>query len=78
MTGGTACEIMLRVINEKRSCFDVADLESPDFSEETRFSGWGWYVSSDVQPVWGELSQEAKLAAVICALERRERDDWSL
>lgn len=54
----------------------IEGMASPDFTEAgSRYTGWGWYVLPELKSVWGELTVESRLVAVLGAINRRERDN---
>ena len=63
------------IATERFPAWDTADLASPDFSEATRYTGWGYYIDEDLQTIWSELPIEARLVACIGAFQRQESDN---
>lgn len=61
----------LRAIATKLNGGQAFDLETPEFSDRWN---WAWYVDSDMQNLWPELSEESRLVAYIGACYRRETD----
>lgn len=71
----TPADRLLAIAREKAHWFSSDELSSPDFSEESRYTGWAYYVPAGVSAVWSELGIESRLVAAIAALELRERDN---
>ena len=71
----TPAERLLAIAQEQARWFTIDELSYPDFSEDSRYTGWAYYVPLQLQAAWDGLSTEARLVAAIAALNRRDADN---
>jgi len=82
--GKTYPDIVFKILNAYKDDFITRErweqvahqLREPDFKNKRRVHDWRNYIDAVLQPIWGELSLEARFIAFILAETQASKEEW--